>query len=129
MKGTIICGVLDARGSVDVHGTLLMTFRATEGEGPLHYGGTPDAFNTTLGYFGPDDGDEESVDPSDLTDTDGDGLPDIGLDLDGDGINDPFSGFGEVTLRYDEDALLPDGIPWPVSCEPLSETYIEGGSM
>jgi len=129
LSGTIIAGVLDARGTVDVHGTLLMTFRPTTNEGPLFYGGTPDGFNTTLGYFGPDDGDAESVDPSDLIDTDGDGLPDIGLDLDGDGINDPFMGYGEVTLRYNPDALLPDGIPWPISIEGVAGSYVEGGTM
>lgn len=129
LKGTIIAGILDARGSVDVHGTLLMTFRPVEGEGPLYYGGSPDGFNTTIGYFGPSDGDAESVDPSTLTDTDGDGIPDIGMDLDGDGINDPFMGFGEITLRYDPEAKLPDGIPWPIRIEAEKGTYTEGGSM
>jgi len=129
LKGTIIAGVMDVRGSADVHGTLLMTYRPTEGEGPLYYGGTPDGFNTTIGYFGPDDGDAESVDPADLTDTDGDGIPDIGEDLDGDGINDPFQGFGEITVRYDPEAKLPDGIPWPILIEPVDDTYIEGGTM
>jgi hypothetical protein len=107
LKGTIVAGILDARGTVDVHGTLLMTFRPTESSGPLFYGGLTDAFNTTIGYFGPSDGDNEGVDPSDAA----------------------FSGFGEITLRYDPDAKLPDGIPWPVrvSADPLS--YVEGGSM
>ena len=129
LNGTILAGVLDARGTVDVHGTVFMTFRPVESAGPLFYGGGPDGFNTTLGYFGPDDGDAESVDPSDLVDTDGDGLPDIGEDLDGDGINDPFMGFGEVTLRYNPRALLPDGIPWPVSVQAVGGSYIEGGTM
>lgn len=129
LKGTIIAGIFDARGSVDVHGTLLMTFRPVPGEGPLYYGGTPDGFNTTIGYFGPSDGDAESVDPSTLVDTDGDGIPDIGMDLDGDGVNDPFQGFGEITLRYDPDAKLPDGIPWPITILPEDGTYTEGGSM
>jgi len=128
LTGTIIAGVLDVRGSADVHGTLLMTFRPTEGAGPLFYGGTPDGFNTTIGYFGPDDGDAESVDPSTLTDTDGDGIPDIGMDLDGDGVNDPFEGFGEITIRYNPNAKLPDGIPWPIKIDAVDGTYVEGGS-
>jgi hypothetical protein len=97
-------------------------------EGPLFYGGTPDGFNTTIGYFGPDDGDAESVDPSTLTDTDGDGIPDIGMDLDGDGVNDPFEGFGEITVRYNPNAKLPDGIPWPIKIDAVDGTYVEGGS-
>jgi hypothetical protein len=128
LQGTIIAGVLDVRGSADVHGTLLMTFRPAEGDGPLFYGGTPDGFNTTIGYFGPDDGDAESVDPSTLTDTDGDGVADIGMDLDGDGVNDPFEGFGEITVRYNPDAKLPDGIPWPIKIAPVDGTYVEGTS-
>ena len=59
LTGTIVTGLIDIRGSADVHGTLMTTFRPTETEGPLFYGGTPDAFNTTLGYFGEDDGDQE----------------------------------------------------------------------
>ena len=31
----------------------------------LFYGGKPDAFNTTIGYFGPNDGDGESIGPGD----------------------------------------------------------------
>jgi hypothetical protein len=106
LRGVIIAGVLDARGTVDVFGTLLMTFRPTEGEGPLFYGGNADQFNTTLGYFGPLDGDLEGPDPT---------SPD-------------FDGFGEISLRYDPDVRLPDGIPWPVTVAPLPETYTEGAS-
>lgn len=105
LRGTIIAGILDVRGSADVHGTLLMTFRPTPGEGPLFYDGQPDMFNTTIGYFGPLDGDGEGS------------LPGSG----------GFQGFGEITLRYDPNAKLPDGIPWPISVEALPATYIEGG--
>ena len=107
LKGTIIAGILDARGTVDVHGTLLMTFRAVDGQGPLYYGGTPDGFNTTIGYFGPSDGDGEGVDPGDAD----------------------FEGFGEITLRYDPDAKLPDGIPWPIHIAPVANSYREGGGQ
>ena len=107
LTGTIVTGVMDIRGTALVDGTLLMTFRATESTGPLFYGGSTDAFNTTIGYFGPDDGDGEGSDP-----------------------NSPeFPGFGEIVLRYDQDAKLPDGIPWPVTLKPEAGTYWEGGSL
>ncbi len=106
LTGTIVTGLIDIRGSADVHGTVLTTFRPVEGEGPLHYGGTPDAFNTTIGYFGSDDGDMEGVD-----------------------VEDPgFGGFGSVTLRYDPDARLPDGIPWPLTATAKATTWYEGGA-
>ncbi|MHC4106533.1 MAG: hypothetical protein ACYSTY_00455 [Planctomycetota bacterium] len=107
LKGTIVSGILDVRGTADIHGTMLMTFRPVVGEGPLFYGGLPDAFNTTIGYFGPSDGDGEGVDPDDAS----------------------FTGFGEITLRYDPDAKLPDGIPWPVRIEAEPTSYFEGGSL
>ncbi len=107
LKGTIVAGILDVRGTADVFGTLLMTFRPIAGAGPLFYGGLPDAFNTTIGYFGPSDGDGEGVDPDDAT----------------------FNGFGEITLRYDPNAMLPDGIPWPIQINSEPLTYVEGGSM
>ena len=103
LKGTIIAGILDIRGTAEVKGTLLMTFRPKSGEGPLFYGGLTDAFNTTVGYFGPLDGDGEGIDPSGAS----------------------FSGFGEIVLRYDPEAKLPDGIPWPIRIVPDPETYLE----
>ena len=104
LRGVVVAGVLDARGTVDVHGTLLMTFRPRESSGPLFYGGSPDQFNTTLGYFGPEEGDLEGSDPS----------------------SGQFAGFGEIRLRYDPASRLPDGIPWPIVIEPLPRTYTEG---
>jgi hypothetical protein len=106
LTGTIVTGLIDIRGSADVHGTLMTTFRPQESLGPLFYGGTPDAFNTTLGYFGPDDGDQE------------------GVDVEAPG----FGGFGRITIRYDADAKLPDGIPWPLLATPQATTWYEGGS-
>jgi hypothetical protein len=103
LKGTIIAGIMDIRGTAEVFGTLLMTFRPASGQGPLYYGGLPDAFNTTIGYFGPLDGDGEGIDPS----------------------SGAFTGFGEITLRYNPDAKLPDGIPWPVRIDPDPLTYFE----
>jgi len=106
LNGTIVTGLIDIRGSAAVNGTLMTTFRPAEGEGPLYYGGTPDAFNTTLGYFSMDDGDGEGVD-----------------------VEDPaFNGYGRITITYDPDAKLPDGIPWPLLASPLSPTWYEGGS-
>lgn len=107
LTGTIVTGIMDIRGSADLHGTLLMTFHPEAEQGPLYYGGSPDAFNTTIGYFSNDDGDGEGVDPSDPG----------------------FSGYGHIRLRYDPDAELPDGIPWPLQCSADPSTYMEGGSM
>jgi len=106
LRGVIVAGVLDARGTVDVFGTLLMTFRPKEGAGPLFYGGSPDQFNTTIGYFGARDGDLEGPDPE----------------------AEDFPGFGEISLRYNPRSRLPDGIPWPLSVRPIPETYTEGAS-
>ena len=104
LTGTIVSGLLDLRGVVDVHGAILSTYRPVEGEGPLFYGGEADAFNTTIGYFGPEDGD-------------------------GEGINDgmkPFSGYGRVSLRANPDAPMPDGVPWPITVVPDGTSYQEG---
>jgi hypothetical protein len=104
LTGTIVSGLLDLRGVVDVHGAILSTYHPVEGEGALFYGGEADAFNTTLGYFGPEDGDEE-------------------------GINDgmkTFSGYGRVSLRANPDAPMPDGVPWPITIVPDGSTYKEG---
>ena len=104
LTGTIVSGLLDLRGVVDVHGTILSTYRPVEGEGPLFYGGEADAFNTTIGYFGPEDGDGEGVD---------------------DGMK-PFAGYGRVSLRANPDAPMPDGVPWPITVVPDGTSYTEG---
>ncbi len=104
LTGTIVSGLLDLRGVVDVHGAILSTFRPTEGEGPLFYGGEADAFNTTIGYFGPEDGDGEGVDES----------------------SKPFTGYGRVSLRANPDAPMPDGVPWPITVVPDGLSYQEG---
>jgi hypothetical protein len=120
MTGTIVAGVLDVRGTAEIEGTLLLTFRPASGEGPLRQpwmldadgqptepptqtNGQPHAFNTTIGYFGQSDGDGEGVLPG----------------------SDTFEGFGEILLRWDPYADLPDGIPWPIEVVPLRETYRE----
>ena len=104
LRGVVIAGILDIRGTASVKGTLLMTFLPVAGEGPLHYDGQTDAFNTTIGFFGPLDGDGEGTDPTD----------------------EDFEGFGEILLTYDPDVALPDGIPWPILAEAVPETYREG---
>jgi hypothetical protein len=107
LSGTIVAGVLDIRGTARVRGTLLMTFRPVADQGPLFYNGKTDAFNTTLGYFGPLDGDGEGRLPGESG----------------------FAGFGEITLEYDPEAGIPDGIPWPVTVDPVVESYREGGVL
>jgi len=107
LKGVIVAGVLDIRGTADVFGTVLMTFRPEDGQGPLSYGGQTEAFNTTIGYFPPSSGSLEGAELADII----------------------AQGFGEISLRYNPDALLPDGIPWPIYVEPDTTTYHEGGSQ
>ena len=104
LTGTIISGLLDLRGVVDVHGVILSTYRPVEGEGPLYYGGEADAFNTTIGYFGPEDGDGEGID---------------------DALKE-FAGYGRVSIRANPDAALPDGVPWPITIVPDGTSYQEG---
>ncbi len=96
LRGCIVAGTLAARGTVDIRGTVLTTFHPVAGEGPLFYGGLPDAFKTAIGYLGPVE-DDDSTDPQ---------HPD-------------FAGFGEIVLRDDPDDNLPDGIPWPLSVQPV----------
>lgn len=84
LHGAIIAGVLDVRGNTEVEGALLLTYEPVFGEAPMSvYGtaaGNPENFNATLGYFGPDDGDQEGIDLSTLTDLDADGDLDVGWD-------------------------------------------------
>ena len=147
LQGTIVAGVLDVRGTATLDGTLVLTFSPEYGVGPLQqYGqpvGNPADFNTTLGYFGFNDGDGESVNPDDLPIVDG--SPIVGWDLDGDGIPDlnydqtptpeqiaagaqaiPFNGFGRIQINWDPERPMPDGIMLRLSLVTLSGTYTEG---
>lgn len=143
LKGAIIAGVLDVRGNASIDGSLMLTFQPKPGEGPLvdvagTEVGNPAGFNTTLGYFGIQDGDGESIDPADLPlfggqpivgwDVDGDGLPDIDPDeTPPDGAQPvPFHGYGRVEIRFDPNMTLPDGIMLPLRLSPLVGTYREG---
>ena len=38
-----------------------------------------------------------------------------------------FGSYGSTVLRYDPDALLPDGIPWPLQTSAQEVTWYEGG--
>lgn len=139
LTGLIIAGVLDVRGNTNIDGALLLTFEPTTSDHALqNYGvpvGNPANFNATLGYFGPTDGDQEGFNVTNLTDLDGDGVVDIGYDNNGDGIPDAgatsgtaihFNGFGRVTVNWDPNLVMPDGLIAPIRIEPLASSYREG---
>lgn len=145
LSGAIIAGVLDARGNAEIDGALLLTFAPQAGAGPLRDAlgnpiGNPAGFNTTLGYFGPDDGDSESLDPEDLPVVNGQRI--AGWDTNGDGLFDvpgtqpqpagstpvPFNGLGRIHLRFDPDMTLPNGIMLPMQFDAIPATYREGHS-
>ncbi len=143
LQGAIIAGVLDVRGNTSIDGALLLTFEPKKGEMPLidalgNPVGNPAGFNTTLGYFGPDDGDNESLDPAKLPVVNGQKI--VGWDTNGDGLADvnadqpqpsgstavPFYGYGRINIRFNPDMVLPNGIKLPLRYQPLSTTYKEG---
>lgn len=153
LGGVIVAGVMDIRGNASIDGALLMTFKPQPGVAPLvdQFGvpvGNPAMFNTTLGYFGPDDGDSESLDPSTLPeamavdpvtgetrmqkivgyDTDGDGLADVPHDElpPAGAVPVPFYGYGRVYLKFNPDMTLPDGIMLPVQLQLQRGSYQEG---
>ncbi|MBL8962565.1 MAG: hypothetical protein KF787_11845 [Phycisphaeraceae bacterium] len=143
LKGAIIAGVMDVRGNTSIDGALLLTFSPTAGQMPLvdalgNPVGNPAGFNTSLGYFGPEDGDEESLDPDTLPiiggvriagwDTNGDGLADVnGNKPQPPGSTPvPFHGYGRIIIRFDPDMVLPNGVKLPLRIQPLSATYREG---
>ena len=143
LSGAIIAGVLDVRGNASIDGSLMLTFDPTPGQGPMvdAYGnavGNPANFNTTIGYFGPDDGDAEGLDISKLPkvggkpvvgwDTDGDGLADVPSTQAQPGGSSPvyFNGYGRVALRFNPAMTMPDGIMLPMQFEVVPDTYKEG---
>ena len=136
LQGLIIAGVLDIRGNTTLDGALLLTFDPRTTDPALqHFGeavGNPANFNITLGYFSPDQGDLEGYSIFEYNgqqivgfDLDGDGLPDTTNPGDG-GTPVPFNGYGKVTLNYDPDITMPDGLIAPIDIEPISYTYREG---
>ncbi len=143
LTGAIIAGVLDARGNVNVDGSLMLTYAPVQGQGPMRDAsgnpiGNPANFNTTLGYFGPDDGDSEALDPLTLPIVGGVRI--VGWDTDADGLADvphtqpqpanstsvPFNGFGRITIRFNPGMTLPDGVMLPMQTVPVVGTYREG---
>lgn len=143
LSGAIIAGVLDARGNTDIDGALLLTYAPAAGQGPLRDAlgnpiGNPAGFNATLGYFGPDDGDSESLDPATLPIRNGQKI--AGWDTNGDGLFDvpgnqpqpsgstpvPFNGLGRIHLRFDPEMMLPNGIMLPMQFDTIPATYREG---
>ena len=148
LSGAIIAGVLDVRGNAKINGSLLLTFKPVYGEGPLMdlNGvpiGNPAGFNTSLGYFGPDDGDFESLDPETLPivdnvrivgwDLDGDGFADLGPDetptlaqIAAGAVTVPWNGYGKIILSYDPNMTLPDGLMIPLQVSSQPGSYYEG---
>lgn len=143
LKGAIIAGVLDVRGNASIDGALLLTFSPVHGQAPLidslgNPVGNPANFNTTLGYFGPDEGDSESLNPNSLPMVNGQRI--VGWDTNGDGMADvahdqpqppnsvpvPFHGYGRINLRWDPAMSLPSGIMLPMQMDPIPGTYREG---
>jgi hypothetical protein len=142
LQGAIVAGVLDIRGNADIDGSLLLTFKPTLGQAPLvdvlgNPIGNPAMFNSTIGYFGPSDGDDESLDPNTLPVVNGQKI--VGWDVDGDGIPDispgttppagatpvPFNGYGKITIKFNPTMKLPDGILLPLQVDSKRETYKE----
>ena len=136
LQGVIIAGVLDVRGNTTIHGALLMTFEPSLTDPALqHFGqpaGNPADFNITLGYFSPDQGDQEGYSIFDYNgqkivgfDTTGDGLPDT-VDPNAGGAPVPFNGFSKVVLNWDPNLIMPDGLIAPIQIEPVLQSYREG---
>lgn len=86
LVGVVVAGNLDIRGYSTVDGSIIIT-----GDG---------AGNTTLGYFGPSDGDSN---PSAL----------------------PEGGYGKLNIRYNPYRALPDGINIAIDILPNTATYTE----
>jgi hypothetical protein len=87
LLGVVVVGNIDIRGTTNVDGSIIVT-----GDG---------AGNTTLGYFGPNDGDTSAV-----------ALPQ--------------GGFGMLGIHYNPYRTLPDGINIPVMITGRVDTYREG---
>jgi hypothetical protein len=93
LKGVVVAGNIDIRGSSLVDGSIIVT-----GDG---------AANTTMGWFGPSDGDTTTTNPM------------------------PEGGYGRLVVRYNPYLPLPDGINMPIVIVPHvnefnQNTYTEG---
>lgn len=145
LRGAIIAGVLDVRGNANVQGSLILTFKPERGAAPMIDAmgqpvGNPANFNASIGYFGDDDGEEESLDPASLPVVSGQRI--VGWSNTPGGPVEypptatpptanpaafpvPFRGFGQITLRFDPTMALPDGLMLPVRVDALRNTYRE----
>jgi len=136
LQGLIIAGVLDVRGNAVIDGALMTDFLPTPDNPALqHFGetvGNPAHFNMTLGYFSADDGDEEGMPIFEHN-----GVDIVGFDLNGDGIADtadpdsggtpvPFNGFGRITVNWNPNLIMPDGLLAPMQTEKIDGSYHEG---
>ncbi len=99
LTGTIVAGLIDLRGQVEVRGTILTTFTPVSGVSPV-LGNTAPQFNTTLGYFNASAGDLEAEIPT--------------------------GGMGRIKVVYDPTLPLPEGINGPIEFAPTWSTYHEG---
>lgn len=88
LLGVVVAGNIDIRGTGTVDGSIIVT-----GDG---------AGNTTLGWFGSNDGSTNTTSPM------------------------PEGGFGGLNLRYNPFRALPDGIDMPIEILPDPTTYTEG---
>lgn len=151
LSGTIVAGVLDARGNVTIDGSVMLTFSPTYGQGPmLQYGlpvGNPANYNSSFGYFGSGDGDLEGGGNSYNWRAGSmvmvGGRPILGWDTDNDGIPDIvppaaptgpqvatavpvyFNGTGRVNIRWNPDIPMPDGILLPLTTQAVALSYRE----
>jgi hypothetical protein len=100
LSGTIVAGLIDMRGQVDINGSVITTFEPISGVAPV-IGNSSPQFNTTLGYFSSDAGDFEAELPT--------------------------TGMGKISITYDPTLALPDGINGPIEIVPIASTYEEGG--
>jgi hypothetical protein len=98
LQGAVVAGLIDMRGKVSVHGSVITTFKPQADVGPV-LGDSAPQFNTTLGYFSASDGDLEAE------------LPTAGL--------------GIIQVRYDPTIPLPDGVVGPIELRPVMATYRE----
>ncbi len=98
MTGSIVAGIIDMRGNINLEGSLITTFQPVEDEGPV-IGETSPNFNVTLGYFAREQGDMEAELPT--------------------------KGLGAIRIRYNPEIPLPDGIKGPVQVMPLMQSYSE----
>ena len=88
LVGMVVAGNIDFRGATTIDGSIVVT-----GDG---------AGNTTLGFFGNNDGE---TDPGEI----------------GGGQK-----YGRLMLRYNRNRIVPDGLVMPIDITPRTSSYREG---